>query len=503
MRWFAVSFASLFVLSASAAPELTRAAGTTLTISQGVDADTLNPIATTITPTFNVVQHFYERLADFDSPHKLKPVLAVSWRRVDPTTEEYKLRPNVKFSNGDPFTSADVRYTVEWIKNPANKSAQTVYVRDIDRVETPDPLTVRFISKVPTAIPPGQTNPIYIVDSKYFQEKGNAYASQHPIGTGAYVLTEWRRDDATIMDANPGWWNGKPHIDRVIFKPIADAATRVAALKTGQVDLITNVPPQNAASIEEGRTTKLASARSLRQVFFAFNVNDPGPQQKRLVRQALNYAVNVDAIIKTVMGGHAFRLNSALPPQYFGYNPTIKAYTYDPAKAKELLAKAGFPNGNGIDLLVRCPTGRYSRDKEVCEAIAGQLTAIGVKATARPQEWTSYYGELNTHKTGPLYMLGWNAPVADADAVYSALFESNAPLSNYKNEAVDRLIEDARGELNVIKRQAIYEKTSRILHDEAPWIFLFQFEDLYGVNKRVVWQPRGDEYIRAYDMSIH
>ncbi|GAC1659022.1 MAG: hypothetical protein NVS4B13_02960 [Candidatus Elarobacter sp.] len=248
------------------------AADTTVTISQGVDADTLNPLATTITPTFNVVQHVYERLADFGARSgDYQPRLAVSWKRIDPTTEEYKLRHGVTFSNGDPFTSADVKFSVDWIKNPANASKQTPYVREIDRVETPDPYTVRFVSKTPTAIPPGLQNPIYIVDAKYVQAKGNGYVAEHPIGTGPYVLREWRRDDQTSFDANPKWWGGRPKIDHVVFKPIPEAGARVAALKTGATDLITNVPPQYQIQLVGGVNTKLASARSLRQLFIAFN----------------------------------------------------------------------------------------------------------------------------------------------------------------------------------------------------------------------------------------
>lgn len=496
------SLLALALISAIGTPLPTLAADTTITISQGVDADTLNPLATTITPTFNVVQHVYERLVDFDTPGKVKPVLAVSWKRINPTTEEYTLRPNVRFTNGDPFTSADVKYTIAWIKNPANRSTQTAYVRDIERVETPSPLTVRLISKVPTAIAPGQTNPVFIVDAKYFQAKGNDYVAEHPVGTGAYVLREWRHDESVSFDANPHWWNGKPKIDHVIFKPIPEAGARVAALETGAADLITNVPPQDAAAIEGGKNTRMTSVPSGRELYIAFQTLNPGPQQKKLVRQAINYAVDVPAIVKNVLGGHAYTLKSALPPQYFGYDARIPGYHHDPAKAKALLAKAGYPNGTGIDFAIQCPIGRYSRDREVCEAVAGQLTAVGIQATVRAQEWTTYAGLVNHRQLTPLYMLGWNVPVADADAVYTALFESNAPLSTYSNPKVDALIEQARGELSVPKRKALYFELAKILEDDAPWIFLFQYEDLYGISKRLVFQPRGDEYIRAYEMSV-
>src|ERR1700682_3513479 len=222
MKRVTVLFAGAVLALCSPGP--LRAADTTVTISQGVDADTLNPDATTITPTFNVVHHFYERLADYGArPGEYEARLATSWKRINPTTEEYILRRGVTFSNGDPFTSADVKFTVEWIKNPANKSLQTPYVREIDHVDTPDPYTVHFVSKAPTAIPPGLQNPIFIMDAKYVEAHGSAYVAEHPIGTGASVRREWRRDDQMTMDANPKWWNGHPKIGHVVFKPIPEA----------------------------------------------------------------------------------------------------------------------------------------------------------------------------------------------------------------------------------------------------------------------------------------
>ncbi len=489
-------------LLAAAAPAPVRAADSTITIAQGVDADTLNPIATTITPTFNIVQHVYERLLDYDTPGHFTPKLAVSWKRINPTTEEYKLRPNVKFSNGDPFTSADVKYTIEWIKNPANHSTQTSYVRDIDKVETPDPLTVRFISSKPTAIAPGQTNIVFIVDAKYFQEKGNDYVAEHPIGTGPYVLHEWRHDDQISFDVNPTWWGGKPKIQHVIFKPIPEAAARVAALKTGAVDVITNVPPQYADSIEHSSTTRIASTRSGRELYIAFNTLKPGPQQNKLVRQAFNYAVNVPAIVKAVLGGYGYPLTTVVPTQYVGFAPSVAGYHYDPAKARELLAKAGYPGGKGLTMTLYTPTGRYSRDREVAEAVAGQLNAIGAQVTVRSEEWTTYIGQADRRELAPMYELGWNQPAADADGVFTPLLESNSPLAVDNVPALDKLIDEGRGELDPVKRKKIYEAAAKLERDEALWIVLFQFEDLYGVSRRVVWQPRGDEYIRAYEMSL-
>jgi len=499
-RVIALLFGAALALSPAAAP---RAADTTVTISQGVDADTLNPLATTITPTFNVVQHVYERLADFGSrPGEYEPRLALSWKRINPTTEEYKLRRGVTFSNGDPFTSADVRFTIDWIKNPANASKQTPYVRDIDRVETPDPYTVHFISKVPTAVPPGLQNPLFIVDAKYVQARGNAYVAEHPMGTGPYVLREWRRDDQTVFDANPKWWGGKPPIDHVVFKPIPEAGARVAALRTGATDLITNVPPQYQIQLVGGTNTKLVSHRSLRQLFIAFNTLQPGPQQNKLVRQAINYAVDVPAIVKNVLGGRGYELTSPIPPNYFGYDASVPGYKHDVAKAKALLAKAGYPDGKGVTLTINAPIGRYNRDREVAEAVAGQLGAVGIQATVKPQEWVSYSDQVNRRALTPLYELGWNQPSADADGVITSLFTSKAPLSCYSNPEIDTLADQARGELDPVKRKALYKRIATILNEDAAWIVLFEYEDLYATSKRLRWEARGDEWIRAYEMSL-
>jgi peptide/nickel transport system substrate-binding protein len=361
---------------------------------------------------------------------------------------------------------------------------------------------VRFVSKVPTAIPPGLQNPVFIMDAKYVQAKGNAYAGEHPVGTGPYVLREWKRDDQVVMDVNPKWWNGKPKIDHVIFKPIPEAAARVAALRTGATDLITNVPPQYQIQLVGGQTTKLASTRSLRQLFIAFNTLQPGPQQNKLVRQAISYAVDVPSIVKNVLGGRGYELTSPIPPNYFGYDASVPSYTHDVAKAKALLAKAGYPDGKGLTLTLNAPIGRYNRDREVAEAISGQLQAVGITATVRAQEWVSYSDQLNRRGLTPLYELGWNQPSADADGIITSLFMSTAPLSCYNNPEIDKLANEARGELDVPKRKALYKRIATILHEDAPWVVLFQYEDLYATSKRLHWQPRGDEYIRAYEMSL-
>ncbi|MFN2461701.1 MAG: ABC transporter substrate-binding protein [Candidatus Velthaea sp.] len=500
-----MNFRSLAALAAAAiltcaAPA--RAAESTVVISQGVDADTLDPIKVSVTTSTNVHNQIFNMLARRDPSGKLIPDLAVSWKRTAPTVWEFKLRRGVQFSNGDPFTSADVKFTIEKILDPAYRSQQVPRVDTVARVETSDPYTARLVTKKPTPIPPAITRPIFIVDAKYWQAHNDGYMPEHPIGTGPYVLREWRKDELIALDANPKYFGGPPAIAHVVFKPVPEGAARVAALKTGAADLITNVPFQFALSLAGGQNTQMTSAKSVRVLYIAFNLTKPGPQNNRLLRQALNYAVDVPAIIKAVLGGRAYELGEPVPPNFFGYDPKLALYKHDDAKARDLLAKAGFPDGKGLELTINTPTARYNGDKEVALAVAGQLQKYGIKVDVKPQEWVSYYRQANQKMLAPMYELAWGNITYDADNTLASLFASEATVSAYSNPALDKLIDDARYELDAKKRAAIYSRAMRIIHDDAPWLFLFQYEDLYATSKRLAWQARGDEAIYCYDMRL-
>lgn len=504
IRSIALLVLAAFVLVSTSAPAPLGAADpSTVVVSQGVDIDTMSPIRTTVTPTFNVLGNVYDYLVNYTPDGKPVPNLALSWKRVSPSVVEYKLRPGVKFSNGDPFTSADVKFAVEKIKDPSYKSVQGTYVSEIQRVETPDPLTVRFVVTRASALLPMQRQRVYIPDSKFWQEHGDTYMETHAMGSGPYVLKAWKKDEQVELDANPNYWGPKPKVQHVIYRPIPDDAARVAALKTGASDLITNVPPQYAISIEGGRATRMASTRSNRQLFISFNTQKPGPQDNKLVREACNYAVDVPAIVKNVLGGRGFELNSPIPYGFFGFDPKFKGYHYDPAKAKELLAKAGYPDGKGLEMVLNTPVGRYNRDKEVAEAVGGYLQQTGMKVTVLPSEWTNYSNRINRKELTPMYLLGWGGlSNFDPDGVFTPLFSSEGGIATWNSPETDKLLADARYEFDPVKRKAMYQKAAGEIEDAAPWIFLFQFEDLYGASRRLVWTPRPDEGIYASEMAL-
>jgi peptide/nickel transport system substrate-binding protein len=497
-----LALAAGLAIGVSVAPQRLPAADTTVTISQGVDPVTMDPLQRTITPTTNVQLNMFDTMLRHDRDGKLIPWVATSWRRVSPNVWEYKLRHDVKFWNGDPLTSADVKFSIEKIKDPTEKSEQGPRVNTVDHVDAPDPYTVRITTLRPVALIPGYPWSTMIVDSKYWTAHGNAYEAEHPMGSGAYMFKSWQKDEELDMDVNPNWWHGKAPIDHVVFKPIPEAASRVAALRTGETDLITNVPVQDQLQLAGGRNTQLESARSVRVLFIAFNTTKPGAQNNKLVRQAMNYALDVPAIVKTVLGGRGYPLASPLPPNFFGYDPKIPFYPHDMAKAKALLAQAGYPDGKGLELVVNAPTGRYNRDKEVAEAVAGQLAATGATVTTRIQEWTTYVNQTSGRALTPLYELGWGNDSYDADNTLTSLFSTDARLSTYSNPALDKILTDARFELDPVKRQALYSKALTIIHDDAPWLFLFEYEDLYASSKRLQWQARADELLLCDEMKL-
>ena len=495
--------AAFLVVFAPGRPSVRAAEPSTVVISQGVDADTLDPLKHTVTPSTNIQHAMYDSLVIHDANGKLIPSLADSFRRVSPTVWEFKLHHNVKFWNGDPLTSEDVKFTVEKIKDPKYLSDQVPRVNTIARVETPDRYTVDYITTKPAALIPGFPWLTMIVDAKYWQEHGDAYMAEHPMGSGPYVFKSWQKDEQVEMDANPAYWGGKPAIEHLVWKPIPEAAARVAALKTGETDLITNVPVQYEQQIVSGANTRMTTARSARVLYIAFNTMSPGPQQNKLLRQAFNYAIDVPAIIKNVLGGHGYATATPIPVGFFGYDAKISGYHHDLAKAKALLAKAGYPDGKGLEMILYSPNGRYNKDAEVSEAIAGQLSALGVHVTVRTQEWTSYILQESQRKLTPMYMLGWGNDSYDADNTLSSLLSSSGRLSTYGNPEVDKLLEAARFEVDSKKREAMYADALEKISDDAPWLFLFQYDDMYATSKRLNWNARGDELIFPKDMKLN
>ena len=471
-----------------------------LVVAQGIDPETVDPHASYTTATMNVYLHMFDGLLHRDADLVIKPALATAWRSVDDNTWEFDLRRGVTFHDGSPFTAEDVKFSFERVFNPAFKSPLVPNVNAVTRVDVMDPHRVRLITKSPYPILPARLTVFPIVPAKYVRDRGDAEFRRRPVGTGPYRFVEWIKDDHLTLEANPTWWGGRPRIARITFRPIPESATRVAALQAGNVDIVTNVPPDVVADLGKHPRLEVASVPSERVIFIHINVKLGGPTADRRVRQALNYGVNKKALIRFVLGGFGVQVPAPITPQHFGFDPNLAPYPYDPERAKALLTEAGFPGG--FDTTLYVPTGRYLKDRELGEAIAGQLGRVGVRTKLATPEWGTYAQLATSYKIGPLYLLGWSSQTYDADGVlFSTLYTGN-PWSPYSNKELDALLLAARGSLDPEARKRHYQKALALIREEAPMIFLHRQVDVYGVSKRVAWKPRSDERIWLVEAAL-
>src|SRR5262247_1270753 len=489
------------------------AASGKIVIAQGVDPTTLDMANQSESPASNVGRHIFDTLYERDQNLKIVPNLATEMPKlVPPSTWEVKLRKGVKFHNGEEFNAESVKFSLERVKDAKMRASSNF--RPIDHVEIVDPYTARVHTSKPwptfTTIMTFRQASMY--PPKAYAGKDTAFISKNPIGTGPYKLVRWSKDEEIVLEADPAHWRGAPRIKTVVFRPIPDDAVRVAALQNGEVDVAVNIPPHMANIIANHAKIYLTTAPSVRTIQLMFYTAQfdaqnklvgpyQGPTADKRVRQAITLALDVDEIIKGVLDGKAQRVATMLPSMHFGYDPSLKPVKQDVAKAKKLLAEAGFPNG--LEIQLNSPQGRYVRDKEVAEAAAGQLTKAGIKTTLKTFEFVNY---LNTmvyvHKAGPVWLIGWGQQMLDAEGIYVPLFHTGSLLSNYHNPDFDGMVDQAQTMMDEKQRLAQYHKINKLWVDDQPAVPLYQQIDLYGANKRINWKARSDELIKAYDMTL-
>ena len=484
-------------------------------IAQGVDPSTLDMANQSETPASNVGRHIFDTLYERDQNLKIVPALAADLPKLVGTSAwEVKLRKGVKFHNGEEFDANSVKYTLERLGQGQGKLRGATFFAPIDRVEIVDPLTVRVHTKKPW---PTFTNVMTFVQAgmyppKAYADKDTAFITKNPIGTGPYKFTRWSKDEEIVLEANAGYFRGEPKVKTVVFRPIPDDAVRVAALQNGEIDLAVNIPPHLATIIDKHPKIFLSSAPSIRTIQLMFYTHQMdaqhkvqgtynGPTADKRVRQAIAYAIDADEIIKTVLDGKGIRVATMLPSMHFGYDPNLKPIKADVAKAKKLLAESG--HAGGIEITLHGPQGRYVRDKEVAEAVTGQLNKAGIKTTLKTYEFVNYLNNMvYVHKAGPVWLIGWGTPTMDAETIYQPLFKAPGIFVNWHNDDFNRMVEEAQTIMDEKKRLEQYHRINKLWVEEMPAVPLYQQVDLYGVNKRVNWKARSDEVIQAYNMSL-
>lgn len=488
----------LFLVFVLAAPV---AAIKEVVVAQGVDATTLIPNMQSVTSTNNILEHIYDTLVWRSEDLEIIPALATHWDIIDDLTWDFHLREGVLWHDGEEFTAQDVKYTLDYILDPANASQYAPYHVLVDRVEVIDDYRVRFITKEPHPLLLARLSMTQIFAEHYMEAHSTEYLSHNPMGTGPFQFVEWVKDERVVMEKNPNHFRGAPEIHRLIFRPVPEASTRIAELMTGNVDVIVNVPPHQIDTIASSPLARVGSVSSVRVIFLGINTTIEGPMQDPRVRQGLNYALNREIIIEAILEGLGTPLApGGLSNYHFGYDPEIEIFPYDPEKAQDLFAQAGYPQGFSLHLMI--PDGRYMMDREVGEAVAGMFQEVGLDVTYEVLEWGVYFGHIQERTLSHLYLLGWGGATVDAEGTVGPLLYSGNPLSFYSNPEVDALIDKGRTVVDPEERQNIYSQLSRLLREEAPWVYLHQQMDVYGLSNRLQWEPRPDERLWMYTARV-
>ncbi len=481
-----------------------------IVISQPAEATTMDPGRSTQVLTVNYFVNVYDTLTRWDGALQLQPGLATSWKIVNDTTWEFTLRQGVKFHDGSPFTAEDVRATLE--RNmQLGKTVVTPGFTTIEAVQVVSPSVIRILTKKPDpliAVRMAQMGS-QILPARLTTDDGVKELARRPVGTGAYRFVEWVKDERLVMEANREWWgwDGKaPGIDRIVWKPIPDEFPRIVALERGDVDIITNVPPDRMKSIAEGRGTRLLTAPSTRFVALSVNSTQPPLSDKR-VRQALNYALDVPALIKNLYAGMGKPMGGGLADTDFGFNVSLKPLPYDPAKARALLAQAGYPGG--IDVTVYFGNGTMVNDKALIEAIVDMWSKVGIRGKIEMMEMGARQRMNNERAVPPsgLFLGNPQSTLLDADGSLWRIFHPTGFNGKYwvgsqPGQRFHDLMEQARYTLDPKKRKALYMEATAIFHDEKPSIELFQEVVVYGTSRRVTFKPRADYRLVVSEMSV-
>ncbi len=452
----------------------------TLTIGMGAEPESLDPVNMTSAPAATVGEHVVERLIYMEEDGSLTPMLATGWESNDDgTVWTFDIREDVEFHDGEPLNAEAVATNLRRFVNPDVGAAYAFLLGTVEEIEAVDEYTLQLTLAQPFApiLSHLSHSFIGIVSPAQLEGLGPQETFENPIGTGPYEMVEWNRGESISVQVNENYWGDVPAIPHVNFRFIPESSALIVALETGDIDAMMRVPPQEVDRLESDPNIEVVRESSVRTIYIGFN-NLREPFDDERVRKALNYAVDKEAIVNGLFEG--FTVGDApVVPAVFGHE-SVGPYEYDPERAQELLAEAGYPDG--FEMTIHHPTGRYPLDATVAEVIQDQLSQVGIDASLETREWSSYLdftGQPPEEAEYDSFLLGWGTVTLDADYGLYALLHSNQwnPNGNnrgfYENEEVDDLLDEARVTTDQGVREDLYAEAIELIWDDAPWIFLY------------------------------
>ncbi len=487
---------ALFSALAVAAGPATRAAtlaasGTAkpvqvrIAMSGGIDL--LDPARTANGPDLAVISQIYETLLKLDpKTGALQPNLAESYELKSPTIWEFKLRSGIKFQDGTPFTANDVKYSIERILDPSINSPHFSQIASIAKVVVVDDRTVDIETKQPDPLlvrrmqPIGGSGRVFIVSKAYFESHSKQDVNDHPMGTGPYKLTEWRKGISLTLARNPDYWGSAPDASEGVVTFIPENSTRVNALLQGEVDVIQRVPISDVPRIEKSANAHIVASPDGLVHTLVVDSRKP-PFNDINVRKAFAHAIDIRSIVANLLGKYGRVLGPPLGPNVVQFDHSIQPYSYDPALSKKLLAAHG-----PVELNTYTSDGRYVEDREIYQAINAQLAAVGFTVRPQTMEWGRLVGLMMTRSAGPFYIIGWDFGEGDASKMNSFL-KSNSSLSVTNDPNYDHLADLAGAEMDAKQRTAYWRQAQVLVHDQYYVAAVWQAAAIYGFSKKFDW----------------
>ena len=470
-------------------------AANTIKWSMKGDSLTLDPHAQNEGPTTMVSRQVYEALVTRGLDMSIGPQLATKWKAVNPTTWYFFLREDVKFHDGTPMTSEDVEFSIIRAQQPTSDFKE--YISSISSVKAIDKYTIQIKTKEPNPILLNQLSNIFVMSKAWatknfsiapqnWNASQETYASTNTMGTGPFKITLREPNTKTVFKKSRVWWGDVEHnLDSIELLPIANAATRVAALLSGEIDYTNILPVQDIARIKSSSGHIVKSTPSNRTIFFGMdqgsaelnssNVKGKNPFADKRVRLAMYHALDIEAIKDKVMRGQSAPAGIITAPGINGHTPERdQRLAYDPELSKKLLAEAGYPDG--FELTLDCPNDRYINDEAICVAAIGMFAKIGVTVSLDAKTKSQHFSEIKegdaNGMTSDMYMLGWGVPTFDSEYVYSYLFESSGSWNkvNFSNARVDELVAAMKIETDLVKRNAMIAEAWDITQDDVTYL---------------------------------
>jgi peptide/nickel transport system substrate-binding protein len=462
----------------------------------------------------------YESLFYYNRKFELEPVLATGYKQLTPTQLRITLRPGVKFHDGAAFTADDVIFSINRAMDKTSNYG--VYTQAIDKVVKVDDLTVDILTKDPNPVLLRQLTELRMMDLGWAEKnkslqpkdaktKDENFAHRNANGTGPFMLKSWNQDVRLVLVRNPSYW-GKidSNVTEIVYTPIKSEATRVAALLSGEIDMVLDPSPNDLARLRGSPGLKVLDGAENRTLFFGMDqfrdelpgsdVKGRNPLKDVRVRKALYQAIDIDAITKKILRGLGEPTGTMVSPQVNGWTPKLhQRYPYDLAAARKLLADAGYPQGFEVDFA--CPNNRYINDEEICQAVTAMWARLGVKAKLRTLPLTTYFPMIQRYEAS-IYMLGWGVPTFDALYSLQSLLrtvgaqgDGNYNVGRYSNPQMDALIERMKKEVDPKTRNGLIERALQLSHDDVAYLPLHNQIIPWAMKDKVELYHRADNRI--------